>query len=70
MLNTSETLEEKDSELAPPHGIQIIIIIIQNQCVQATEELSRLVTDTASQLPGALKDFRTQELAIEVQTRL
>ncbi len=36
------------------------------------EELSRLVIETASQRLGsaAQKDFRTQELAIEKQTRL
>ncbi len=61
------TLEEKDSPLAPLHGIQKCFIIIQNRCVQATEELSRLVTGSASQLPATLEDFRTQELAIEVQ---
>ncbi len=64
-----ETLEEKDSPLAPLHGIQKPFIIIQNRCVQATEELSRLVTETASQRPATLKDFRTQELEIEMQTR-
>jgi hypothetical protein len=40
------------------------------QCVQITEELSRLVTETASQRPATLKYFRMQELAIEMQTRL
>ncbi len=64
------TLEEKDSPLAPLHGIQKCSIIIQNRCAQATEELSRLVTESASQRPATLKDFRTQELAIEMQTRL
>ncbi len=38
--------------------------------MQATEELSRLVTESASQRPATLKDFRAQELAIEMQTRL
>jgi hypothetical protein len=38
--------------------------------VQATEEFSRLVIETASQRPATLKDFRTQELASEMQTRL
>jgi hypothetical protein len=37
--------------------------------VQATEQLSRLVIETASQRPATQKDFRTQELAIEMQTR-
>jgi hypothetical protein len=30
------------------------------------EELSRLVIETASQLPATLKDFQTQELALEI----
>ncbi len=64
------TLEEKDSPLAALHGIQKCFSMIQNQSVQATEELSRLVIETASQRPATLKDFREQELAIEMQTRL
>ncbi len=64
------TLEEKDIPLAVLHGIQKCFSIIQNRCVQATEELSRLVIETASQQPAKLKDFWTQELAIEMQTRL
>jgi hypothetical protein len=64
------TIEEKDSPLATLHGIQKCFIIIQNRCVQATEELSRLVFETASQRPATLEDFRTQELAIEMQTWL
>jgi hypothetical protein len=39
-------------------------------CVRATDELSRLVIETASQRPATLKDFRTQELALERQTQL
>jgi hypothetical protein len=39
-------------------------------CVRATYELSRLVIETAGQRPATLKDFRTQELALERQTRL
>jgi hypothetical protein len=70
MFKFEGTLEEKDSPLAPLHGIQKCFIIIQNRCVQATEELSRLVTESASQRPATLKYFRTQELAIEMQTRL
>jgi hypothetical protein len=34
------------------------------------EELSKLVIETAYQRPATLKDFRTQELAIEMQIRL
>ncbi len=33
-------------------------------------ELSRLVIETASHRPATLKDFQTQELALERQTRL
>ncbi len=36
--------------------------------MQATEEISRLVIETASQRPATVKDFRTQELAIEMKT--
>jgi hypothetical protein len=64
------TLKEKDSPLAPLNGNQKCFVIIQNRCVQATEELSRLVTEAASQRPVTLMDFWTQELAIEMQTRL
>ncbi len=42
----------------------------KNICVRATGELSRLVIVTASQRPATLKDFRTQELALERQTQL
>ena len=41
-----------------------------NRCVWATDELSRLVIETASHRPATLKDFRTQELALERQTQL
>ena len=51
-------------------GIQQCFIIIQNRCVRATDELSRLVIETASQRPGTLNDFRTQEIALERQTRI
>jgi hypothetical protein len=51
-------------------GIQQCFIINQNRCVRATDELSRLVIETASHRPATLKDFRTQELALERQTRL
>ncbi len=44
--------------------------VIQNRCVQATQGFSRLVIETARQRPPTLKDLRTQELAIEMQTRL
>jgi hypothetical protein len=64
------TLEEKNSPLAALHGIQNCFIIIQNRCVQATEQLSRLVIEAAGQRPATLKDFRTQELAIEIRTLL
>ncbi len=64
------SVEEKDSPFAAPHGIQKCFFIVQNWCVQATEELSRFAIETASQRPAALRDFRTEELAIEMQTRL
>jgi hypothetical protein len=55
-------------------GIQQCFIDIQNRCVRATDELPRLVIETASQRPATLKDFRsqirTQELALERQTQL
>jgi hypothetical protein len=51
-------------------GIQQCFIDIQNRCVRATDELSRLVTETAGQRPATLKDFRTHELALERQTQL
>jgi hypothetical protein len=41
-----------------------------NRCVRATDELSRLVIETAIQRPATLKDFRTPELALERQTQL
>jgi hypothetical protein len=56
--------------MAALHGIQDCFIIIQNRYAQATEELSRFVIETAKQRPAGLKDFRTQELAVDVQTRL
>jgi hypothetical protein len=54
--------------LALLHGIQQCFIDIQNRCVWATDELSRLVIETAGQRLATLKDFRTQELALERQT--
>ncbi len=43
-----------------------------NRCFQATDELSRLVIETASQRAATLKDFRAQarELALERQAQL
>jgi hypothetical protein len=40
-------------------GIQQCFIDVQNRCVCATDELSRLVIETAGQRPATLKDFRT-----------
>jgi hypothetical protein len=56
--------------LALLRGIQQCFIEIQNRCVRATDELSRLVIETAGQRPATLKDFRTQELSLERQTQL
>jgi hypothetical protein len=47
-----------------------MFIDIQNRCVRATDELSRLVIETASHRPATLNDFWTHELALERQTRL
>jgi hypothetical protein len=56
--------------LAKMRGIQQCFIMIQNRCVRATDELSRLVIKTASHRPATRKDFRTQELTLKRQTRL
>jgi hypothetical protein len=56
--------------LALLRGIQQCFIDIQNRCDRATDELSRLVIETACQRPAKLKDFRTQGLALEMQTQL
>ncbi len=56
--------------MAVLHGIQKFFIAIQNQCVQASEDLSRLVSKTAKQQHATLKDSRTQERVIDAQTRL
>ncbi len=63
-----DSLGVKDSPLAAVHGSQKCFIIIQNRCAQATEEISTLVFETASQRHATLKDFRTQELALDMQT--
>jgi hypothetical protein len=60
----------KGGPLALLRGIQQCFIDIQNRCVRATDELSRLVIETAARRLAKLKDFRTQELALEMQTRL
>jgi hypothetical protein len=56
--------------LAILRGIQQCFIEIQNRCVRATDELSRLVIETAGQRPVTLENFCTQELALEKQTQL
>jgi hypothetical protein len=61
---------KRGGSLALLRGIQQCFIEIQNHCVRATDELSRLVIETASQRPATPKDFRTQELALERQTQL
>jgi hypothetical protein len=60
--NFEGTLEEKDSPLAALHGTQKCFIVIQNRCVQATEELSKLVIETASQRPATLRIFEHRSL--------
>ena len=61
---------KQGGSLALMRGIQQCFINIQNRCVRATDELSRLVIETASHRPATLKDFLTQELALERQTQL
>ncbi len=51
-------------------GIQQCFIIIQNRRVRATDEISRMVIETAGHRPGTLKEFRAQEIALERQVRL
>ncbi len=63
-------LTRQSGSLTLMRGIQQCFIYIQNRCVRATDDLSRLVIETASQRPATLKDFRTQELALERQTQL
>ncbi len=55
----------QSGSLALMRGIQQCFIDIQNRCVRATDELSRLIIETASHRPATLKDFRTQELALD-----
>jgi hypothetical protein len=61
---------KQSGSLALLCGIQQCLIDIQNRCVRATGELSRLVIEIASQRPATLKDFWTQEFALERQTQL
>ena len=61
---------KQDGSLAILRGIQKCFVDIQNRCGPATDGLSRLVIETASQRPATLKDFRTQELALARQTQL
>ncbi len=48
--------------LALMRGIQQYFIDIQNRCVRATDELSRLVIETASHRPATLKIFGHRSL--------
>jgi hypothetical protein len=48
---------KRSGTLALLRGIQQKFIDIQNRCVLATDEPSRLVIETASQQPATLKDF-------------
>jgi hypothetical protein len=56
--------------LALLRGIRQCFIDFQNRCILATDELSRLVIESAGQQPATLMDSRTQELALERQTLL
>ncbi len=51
---------KQGGSLALMRGIQQCCIDIQNCCVRATDELSRLVIETASHRPATLKDFLRQ----------
>jgi hypothetical protein len=62
--------DNKGSSLALLCGIQQCFTDIQNRCVLATDDLSRLVIETAGQRPATLKYLQTQELALDMQTRL
>jgi hypothetical protein len=70
MANFNGESMKRSGTLALLRGIQQKIIDIQNRCVLATDELSRLVIETASQRPATQKDFWTQELALERQIQL
>ncbi len=59
--------DDKGGPLALLCGIQQCFIDIQNHCVRATDDLSRLVIETASQRPATLKDLLTQELVLDRQ---
>ncbi len=61
---------KQGGSLALMRGLQQCFIDIQNRCARATNELSRLEIETASHRPATLKDFRTQEFALERQTQL
>jgi hypothetical protein len=63
-------LTRQSGSLALMRGIHQCFIDIQNCCFRATDEPSRLVIETASHRPATLKDFRTQELALERQNQL
>ena len=65
----TESIEQGGS-LAKMRGIQQCFIIIQNRCVRATDEIYRMVNETAGHRPGTLKEFRAQEIALERQVRL
>jgi hypothetical protein len=65
----TESIEQGGS-LAKMRGIQQCFIIIQNRCVRATDEIYRMVNETAGHRPGTLKEFRAQEIALEGQVRL
>jgi hypothetical protein len=45
-------------------GIQQFFIDIQNRCVLAADQLSRLVIETAGQRPATLNDFQTKSLRL------
>jgi hypothetical protein len=58
-----ESIEQSGS-LAKMRGIQQCFIMIQNRCVRATDELSRLVIETASYRPATLRNFGHRSLRL------
>ncbi len=53
---------EQGGSLALMRGIQQCFIDIQNRCVRATDELSRLVIETASHRPAKIFGHRSLHL--------
>ncbi len=52
-----ESIQKKTVHLLCYMVFKDFFLIIQNRCVQATEDLSRLVSKTAKQRPATLEDL-------------